>query len=174
MEGQPPTTDHAAALRRVFLVRLAAWGAVLALAVIAFNVRGGTSDPEQGANGEQRDGLTSQGAGMWAVVDGKRVRELGMTWRVECDNGEELDTFSGTFHTSDLSHEGRTVRAEDERELPGEGDGWVAHVKTELTGELEPTGNLSGHSTAVVWFQRGVERGTVCRSGRVSWSIPVV
>jgi hypothetical protein len=173
MEGDCPTPHDAATLRRVFLVRLAAWGTVLVLAVIAFNVRAGASGgTEQGANGEQRNGTTSQHRGMWAVVDGERVRELGMTWDLECDNGSHFKSFSGTYHESDLRFDGRSLRGDDESESRADDDGWVAHYKSELSGTVGSDGSIAGDSAAVAWFQRGTERGAVCRSDPVGWSVP--
>jgi hypothetical protein len=172
MEGERAMPDDAARLRRVFLVRIAAWGTVLVLAVIAFNVRAGASGPDQGANGAQRNGTTSQGDGVWAVVDGDRVRELGMNWELECDNGSDFESFGGTYQESDLRFDGRSFRGEDESESRTDDGGWVAHYKSELSGTSEPDGTLSGSTAAVVWFQRGAERGAVCRSGAVRWSIP--
>jgi hypothetical protein len=164
--------DEAATARGTWRIRLAAWGAVLVLAVVAFNVRAGAApDVDNGANGEQRNGTTSQGQAIWAVVDGDRVRELSVTWEFTCDGGGELEPFGGTFRSGDFSYDGREFTIEDRSELPESEDGWVAHVKVELGGRSEADGGASGDSAAVMWFQRGDERGAVCRSGPVSWSV---
>jgi hypothetical protein len=159
--------------RNVWRVRFAAWGTVLVLAVVAFNLRAGAStDVENGANGDQVNGTTNQGRAIWAVMEGERVRELGMTWEFECEDGSELEPFGATFHSADVHHDGKRFRIADEREFPEDPDGWVAHVKVELGGRSEPAGTVSADSAAVMWFQRGAERGVVCRSGPVSLSIP--
>lgn len=157
--------------RRVWRVRLAAWGTVLVMAVVAFNVRTGAPDPDEGANGPPRNGTTDQGEAVWAVAD-ERVREFGITWEFGCDDGTELREFSATYRQGQLRYDGRSFRATDESRLRGGRDGWVPHVRSELSGRPGPSGELSGHASAVLWFQRGTERGPLCRSGRVGWSIP--
>lgn len=171
MEGERPTPDHAARPRRVLLVRLAAWGAVLVLAVVAFNVRAGASDPDQGANGEQRNGTTSQGEGIWVVTGGDRVQEVGLTWEFACSDGS-FEKVAGTFRARDLHRDGRSFWSEDEGVVGPEKDGWVEHVRSEVRGTAAPSGALSGTAAAELWLERGVERRAICRSGRVHWSIP--
>lgn len=160
--------------RRVWMVRLAAWGTVLVLAVIAFNLRAGSSTGDyQGANGEQLNGSTAQKQAIWAVMDGDKVRELDITWRFECDNGGEIEPWGGTFRdaTDHFEWHGSEFSFEDEGELPRTDEGWVPRVRVEVSGRGEE-GHASGESGAVMWWKRGRERGTVCRSGRVSWSVP--
>src|SRR3712207_6366219 len=113
--------------RRVWPVRLAAWGTVLVLAVIAFNVRAGADRIEHGANGAQVNGETSQRLPIWAVVGDERVREMRMVWRFDCDNGRELEAFGVTLRDSvdGFTFSGREFDFEDEREPPAT-DGWVA------------------------------------------------
>lgn len=174
--AEPPVLDEATVQRRVFMVRMAAWGTVLVLAVIAFNLRAGASTgTEHGANGPQLNGRTSQGQTIWAVVADERVREIEMNWRFECDNGGELEPFGGTFRdsTDRFDYDGRSFSEEVDDDLPESADGWTAHLKAEIDGEVEADGTtVSGTSAAVMWFTRGRERGATCRSGPVRWSIP--
>jgi hypothetical protein len=176
MEGEvPPQFDEATVHRRIWIVRMAAWGTVLVLAVIAFNLRAGASaGTEHGANGPQLNGRTSQGQPIWAVMEGDRVREVDLTWHFECEGGGSLEPWGGTFRdsTDHFAYDGREFSVNDQGELPESPDGWVAHVKVELNGRADPGGGASGSSAAVMWFERGTERGAVCRSGRVAWSVP--
>jgi hypothetical protein len=172
--GERPPLDEAAVHRRVFLVRLAAWGTVLILAVVAFNLRAGASPAtDHGANGPQVNGRTSQGRPIWAVMEGDRVREIDITWGFTCDNGGELEPWGGTFRdsTDEFDWNGNEFSFEDRAELPPNESGWVTHVKVDVRGRGED-GRASGDSGAVMWWERDGERGTVCRSGRVTWSIP--
>ena len=161
---------EAAIHRRVFLVRLAAWGTVLVLAAIAFNLRAGATEPENGANGPQLNGETDQKLPMWAVVADGEVREIEMKWRLECDNGTDVDSWGGTFRTGtdEFDADGRsfTVRDRFERDAT---DGWTAHAKIELGGRVGPGERVEGTGAAVMWFERGERRGTECRSGVVKW-----
>ncbi len=154
----------------MWLVRLAAWGTVLVMAVVAFNVRTGASAPDR--RGELRNGRTDERAPVWAVVDGETVQELGITWDFECEDGTELRKFSATFGPGQLRREGRQFRATEGSTLREAPDGWVPHVRSELSGRVETGGTVTGTSEALLWFQRGSERGAVCRSGPVSWTIP--
>lgn len=166
--------DEAAAQRRVFLVRLAAWGTVLVLAVLAFTLRSGASGRtvEQGANGDQVNGLTSQRVPIWAVVGDGRVRELRMAWRFDCDSGGDLDPVGITLRDSvdGFEFRGREFSYEDERDFPPSEDGWVATVKVSVSGRLSEGRGVQGESSAVMRFNRGSEPGATCRSGDVSWS----
>jgi hypothetical protein len=161
--------------RRVWLVRVAAWGTVLVLAALAFNLRSGATARvvENGANGDQVNGETSQGVPIWAVVDGGRVREIRMVWRFECDNGGELEPFGVTLRDSvdGFDFRGREFSFAEERELPASEDGWVARASVDVSGERRDGGALAGEASAVMRFTRGSERGTTCRSGPVQWHI---
>jgi hypothetical protein len=167
--------DSAARHRKVLLVRLAAWGTVLLLAVVAFNLRSGATARvvENGANGAQLNGETSQGMAIWAVVEDARVREIRMVWRFECDNGGELDPFGVTFRDSVNGFEfhGREFSFADERELPASDDGWVATASVSVSGRTTDGGDIAGESSASMRFERGADSGTTCRSGPVDWSI---
>ena len=167
--------DRAGSQRRVLLVRLAAWGTVLVLAVVAFNVRSGASGrtTEHGANGEQVNGETSQGMPIWAVVGDGRVREIRMAWRFECDNGGELEPFGVTLRDSvdGFEFRGREFSFEDERELPPSEDGWVGTASVSVSGETREGGVVAGESSASMRFNRGSETGATCRSDTVRWSV---
>ena len=179
MEPERPETqagpDEAALQRRVFMVRMAAWGTVLLLAVIASNLRAGSSDgADQGANGSQLNGRTSQGLPIWAVVDGTRVHEIRMTWHFDCGDDGELEPFGGTFResTDEFEFDGRRFEVEVDDDFPEGADGWTAHLKAEIAGSTSGEGRASGTSSAVMWFTRGSERGSTCHSERVRWSLP--
>jgi hypothetical protein len=165
-----PEARQAAIQRRIFLVRLAAWGTVLVLAAIAFNLRAGASEPDNGANGPQLNGETDQKLPIWAVVGDGQVREIEMRWRAECDNGDDVDSWGGTFRaeTDEWDANGRRFTVKDRYERDATG-GWTAYVKVELTGEAKSEGRAEGEGAVVMWFQRGKERGTECRSGVVRW-----
>lgn len=166
--------DQAARHRRVLLVRLAAWGTVLVLAVVAFNVRSGATArvTEHGANGDQLNGETSQGMPIWAVSADGRVREVRMVWRFECDNGGELDPFGVTFRDSvnGFEFDGREFSFADERELPATDDGWVATASVSVSGRTRDDGTIAGESSATMRFERGSDSGATCRSGPVDWA----
>ena len=166
--------DEAAVQRRVFVVRMAAWGTVLLLAVIAFNLRAGSTEADQGFNGPQVNGSTSQGQAIWAASDGDRVREIRMTWAFECDTGGELEPFGGTFRdsTDEFEYDGSRFRVEVDDDFPEGADGWTAHLKAEIDGDTSGEGRASGTTSAVMWFTRGKERGATCQSERVRWSVP--
>lgn len=156
-------------------MRLAAWGTVLVLAAVAFNLRSGATARvvENGANGDQVNGETSQGVPIWAVVDEDRVREIRMAWRFDCDNGGRLAPFGVTFRDSVHGFEfrGREFSFADEQELPASEDGWVAVASVSVSGETSEDGRIEGESSVVMRFSRGAERGTTCRSGPVQWHI---
>jgi hypothetical protein len=160
----------AAVQRRIFLVRLAAWGTVLVLAAIAFNLRAGAAEPDNGANGPQLNGETSQKLPIWAVVSDDSVREIEMNWRLECDNGDDVDSWGGTFRagTDEFDSDGRRFNVKDRFERDAT-DGWTVHVKVELSGSTKTGDRAEGTAAAVMWFQRGDERGAECRSGVVKW-----
>jgi hypothetical protein len=157
--------------RRVWPVRLAAWGTVVVLAVVAFNVRTGAGRTEYGANGAQVNGETSQRMPIWAVVGDGRVREMRMAWRFDCDNDAEVRGFGVTLRDSvdGFTFRGRRFGFEDEREIPS-ADGWTARATVSVTGRTDRRGGAAGRSSATVRFSRGAVRGATCRSGPVRWS----
>jgi hypothetical protein len=167
--------DEASVQRRVFVVRMAAWGTVLLLAVIAFNLRAGASaDTDQGANGPQVNGRTSQGQAIWSIADREQVREIQMSWQFKCEGGGRLEPFGGTFRdsTDHFDYDGAKFKVAIEDEMPQGKDGWTAHLKAEVGGEVHADGQAVGTSAAVMWFTRTGQRGAVCRSGPVRWSTP--
>jgi len=156
-------------------VRLAAWGTVLVLAVVAFNVRSGASGrtTDQGANGDQVNGETSQYMPIWAVVGNGHVREIRMAWRFDCDRGWEIDPFGVTLRDSVDGFEwnGSGFKFEDERDVRWSDDGWMAHASVKVSGRTREDGGAGGESSVVMSFSRGSEKGGTCRSGPVRWSI---
>jgi hypothetical protein len=166
-----PSPDEASVQRRIFLVRLAAWGTVLLLAVVAFNVRAGRSDAEHGANGPQVNGRTSQGLPIWAVTEDGRIREIRMVWRFECDNDGELGAFGLTLRDSVDGFERRDGgwTYDEDDDLPTSDHGWVAHIAVSANGRAAPDETHSGESSAVMSFTRGATKGATCHSGPVNW-----
>jgi hypothetical protein len=150
-------------------VRLAAWGTVLVLAAIAFNVRAGSGDVDQGANGPQLNGRTSQGLPIWAVLDqeGERVREIRMVWKVRCEDGQAIDPVGLVARDSVKSfrHRAGGFTFGETREFD-EGDGWTSTVRSRIDG-----GRSGGTASAEVRFEQSGVDGFTCRSGRVRWSV---
>lgn len=178
MTPQPadvPAPDEATLQRRVFMVRMAAWGTVLVLAVIAFNMRAGASaGTDQGANGPQVNGRTSEGQPIWSISEGGKVREIEMSWQFKCDGGGDLTPFGGTFRdsTDGFEYDGARFSASVEDELRQGSDGWTPHLKARIDGETHADGRTTGTSAAVMWFTRDGESGATCRSKPVGWSTP--
>jgi hypothetical protein len=151
-------------------VRLAAWGTVLLLAVVAFNVRAGAGEEvDQGANGAQLNGRTSQDLPIWAVLDedGERVREIRMVWKVRCDEGARIKPFGLVARDSVRGFRSRAGWFEfaDTRRFD-EGRGWTSIVRSRIQG-----GTGGGTASVEIRFQQGDVDGFTCRSGRVSWSV---
>jgi hypothetical protein len=150
-------------------VRLAAWGTVLVLAAVAFNLRTGAADEvEQGANGPQLNGRTSQGQPIWAVAEDGRVREIRMVWKVRCEDGAQVDPVGliarrGVDGFRPRGASGFTFA--DSHEFD-EGDGWTSTVRSRIEG----TGSRGTASVEVRFRQRDVD-GFTCRSGQIRWSV---
>ncbi|HEX8648592.1 MAG TPA: hypothetical protein VF715_16985 [Thermoleophilaceae bacterium] len=150
-------------------VRLAAWGTVLVLAVVAFNLRTGAADVDHGANGPQLNGRTSQGLPIWAVLDsdGQRVREIRMVWRVRCDGGNAIDPVGLVARASAdgfRRRDGGFAFAQT-REFD-EGDGWTSRVRSRIDGSA-----TSGTASVEVRFRQHDVEGFTCRSGPIRWSV---
>jgi hypothetical protein len=151
-------------------VRLLAWGAVLVVAAIAFNVRAGAGDEvDNGANGPQLNGRTSQGQPIWAVLDqdGERVREIRMIWKVRCDGGGRVDPFGLTARDSVRgfrSHDGWFAFADVRRF--DEGGGWTSTVRSRITGDA-----AGGTAAVEIRFEQSDVDGYTCRSGPIGWSL---
>lgn len=150
-------------------VRLAAWGTVLVLAVIAFNVRAGSGDVDQGANGPQLNGRTSQGLPIWAVLDeeGERVREIRMVWKVRCEDGQAIDPVGLVARDSvdGFKRRGGGFAFAETREFD-EGDGWTSTVRSRIEGA-----SASGTASVEIAFRQSDVDGFTCRSGPVRWSV---
>lgn len=146
-------------------IRLAAWGTVLVFAAVAFNLRVGSADEvEQGANGPQVNGRTSQGEPIWAVLADGRVREIRMQWSMRCDNGRRLDPFGLTARDF-KQQDGRFTFAQS-REFD-EGDGWTSRVRSRIEGSAS-----RGTASVEIRFSQGDVGGFTCRAGPVRWTIP--
>lgn len=151
-------------------VRLAAWGTVLVLAAVAFNLRTGAADDvDHGANGPQLNGHTSQGQPIWAVLDadGRRVREIRMVWKVRCDGGEQVDPFGlvardsvDGFRRRDGGFSFAQTRDFDE------GDGWTSTVRSRIDG-----GTTSGTASVEIRLRQNDVDGFTCRSGPIRWAV---
>lgn len=149
-------------------VRLAAWGTVLVLAAVAFNVRAGAGDEvENGANGPQRNGRTSQGQPIWAVVEDGRVREIRMVWEVRCDEGARIDPFGLTARDSveSFKHDDSGFTFAEVRKFH-EGDGWTSNVRSRIEGSA-----WTGTASLEIRFRQDDVDGFTCRSGPVRWSL---
>lgn len=151
-------------------VRLAAWGTVLVVAAIAFNVRAGAGhEVENGANGPQLNGRTSQGIPIWAVLgeDGEHVREIRMAWRVRCDEGRRIEPFGLVARDSvkGFRSHGDWFAFADTRRFH-EGDGWISTVHSRITGDA-----ASGTASVEIRFRQNDVDGFTCRSGPVRWSV---
>lgn len=151
-------------------VRLLAWGTVLVVAAIAFNVRAGAgNEVDNGANGPQLNGRTSQGIPIWAVLDedGERIREIRMAWRVRCDGGQRIDPFGLTARDSvrGFRTHGDWFAFADTRRFD-EGDGWMSTVRSRITGDA-----ASGTAFVEIAFRQSDVDGFTCRSGPVRWSL---
>jgi hypothetical protein len=149
-------------------VRLLAWGTVLVVAAIAFNVRAGAGpDVDHGTNGPQLNGHTSQGQPIWAVVEDGRVREIRMVWEVRCDEGARIKPFGLTARDSVKGfrgHEGWFTFADTRRF--DEGDGWTSTARSRITGDA-----TGGTAAVEIRFEQGDVDGFTCRSGPVRWSL---
>jgi hypothetical protein len=169
-QGHPPI-DEAAAKRMVLIVRLVIYSVVALLAVGAFALRSSraSSTEQNGADGPQLNGRTSQGLGIWAIVDDGKVRRLRMAWAYTCDNGASLAPFGGTFAPDDS--DGKRFWADDEEDLDPAG-GWQLHLATHFKGEVKDGDRVvEGEAQAVAtWVMNGRVRAT-CRSGPVSWRV---
>jgi hypothetical protein len=148
-------------------VRLAAWGTVLVLAAVAFNVRtGAAEDAGHGANGPQLNGRTSQGAPIWAVVE-DGVREIRMVWKLRCESGAQVDPVGLVARegVDGFRRRGGGFTFADTREFD-EGDGWTSTVRSRIDG-----GASSGTASVEVRFRQGDVDGFTCRSGRIRWAV---
>lgn len=155
--------------RRSLRIRLAAWGTVLVMAVLAFTLRAGATDEvDHGANGPQLDGRTAQGQPIWAVLEDGRVREIRMVWELRCDDGSRLDPFGVQARdgVESFRHERRGFTFEERRDLP-RGDGSIANVHARIVG----TTATSGTASAEIRFRRDGDDGPECRSGPVRWRV---
>ena len=149
-------------------VRLAAWGTVLVLAVVAFNLRAGAADDvDHGANGPQLNGRTSQRQPIWSVLEDGRVREIRMVWEMRCADGSRLEPFGVTARDSveSFRHHDGGFSFTERRDLP-HADGSIANVEARIEGTA-----TRGTSSAEIRFRRDGKAGATCRSGPVRWSV---
>lgn len=146
-------------------IRLAAWGTVLVLAAVAFNLRVGSADEvEQGANGPQVNGRTSQGEPIWAVLDDGRVREIRMQWAMRCDGGRRLDRFGLTAR--DVKQQDGGFTFTQTRHFD-EGGGWTSRLRSRIEGSAS-----RGTASVEIRFSQGDVDSFTCRAGPVRWTIP--
>jgi hypothetical protein len=143
-------------------VRLAAWGTVLVLALIAATVRVGADEVYEGVNGPQLNGTTSQGRAFWLVAADGRVREVRMVWRFRCEGGMRVEPLGMTARDTGAGFDqldGGRFRFADRRHLAGrDGDG--AEVDVRIEGDAR-----RGTSSAEIRLA-----DATCRSGPVRWT----
>ena len=157
---------------RVLLMRVALYGAVLAVGAALLSARAGADDERAFAGGPPVRSLygdTSEGAQAMAKVRAGRVEHLMLRWEMRCSRDRSPAPSTITFHS--FQRDGRGFSVSRGQELAFR-DGTTLRYRPAVTGRLAADGRSASGRGALVetWYRDGrvIDR---CRSGDVSWSV---